>query len=348
VTWASGRGWIPGELQTPEILLAPAAAALAVSAALGMVAFDLDLRRYRFGWRQVACVGAALAVVVGTLPVLGAARDGRWHMPSVGMVEALQWTRGEQEAGAFQILWVGDAASLPLGGWPLSGGLAYATSRNGPPNTLDLWPGPQTRADALIPDALDLARRGDTTRVGHLLAPMAVRYVVVTERLAPGRVAAPRTPVPASLSSALAAQIDLELVPSDPSVTVFENTAWGPGRAVVAEGASLRPSRRGADRSADRPVMSPRPSPVEFEGPVPDDATVFLSDDASAWQLSVGGTRVRAAPAFGWARAFRVAEGGAGTLRFPWSPWRFAALGLELALCIAALAFVLSARRRPA
>jgi hypothetical protein len=336
---------LPGGLQSPEVLLAPAAAALAASAALGMVAFEVDLRRYRFGWRQVTCFGAAVAVVAGTLPVLGAARDGRWHMPSIGMVQALGWTRSQPRAGAFRILWVGDSAALPLDGWSLGDGLAYATSHDGPPDTIDLWPGPETRSDALIPDALDLARRGDTTRVGHLLAPMAVRYLVVAERLAPGRVSAPRTPAPPSLTGALAAQVDLELVPSDPSVTVFRNTAWGAGRALAA-GGSLRPSRRGVDRRDDRPALSSRRSPVRFQGPVPDDATVFLSDAAEGWRLSVDGERARETPAFGWARAFRVVDGGEATLRFPMSLWRTVALAAELALWVAALAFVVRSRRR--
>jgi hypothetical protein len=348
VAWTTGRGWLPGGFQSPEVLLAPAAAALAASAALGMVAFDIDLRRYRFGWRQVASVGAAGAVIAGALPVLGAAGDGRWHMPSAGVTEALGWTRAQQRAGAFRILWVGDAAALPLEGWSLGDGLAYATSRNGPPDAIDAWPGPETRADRLIADAIEVARRGDTTRLGHLLAPMAVRYLVVTARLAPGRIRAPRTPVPVVVSRALAAQNDFKLVPSDPSVTVYENTAWGAGRAVVDDGVSLRATSRGADLSGNRPVLRRERSPVRFRGPVPGDATVFLSDHASGWELSVAGRGTRRAEAFGWARSFRVARGGQGTLRFETSPLRYVALALQFALWAVALGFVVRARRRAA
>jgi hypothetical protein len=348
VAWATGRGWIPGRLQAPEVLLAPAAAALAASAALGMVAFDIDLRRFRFGWRQLASVGAAGALLAGALPVLGAAGDGRWHMPSAGVGQTLDWTRAQRQAGAFRILWIGDAAALPLDGWRLGDGLAYATSRDGPPDSIQQWPGPETHADRLIPAALHSARRGDTTRLGHLLAPMAVRYLVVTERLAPGRIPAPRTPVPATVSRALAAQVDFKLVPSDPSVTVYENTAWGAGRAVVERGVSLRPTARGADLTGNRPVLRQQRSPVRFRGPVPGNATVFLSDGASRWELSVAGRRARRTGAFGWAQAFPVARGGQGTLRFPTSALRYGALGLELALWVVAFGFVLRGRRRAA
>ena len=348
VAWATGRGWLPGRFQAPEVLLAPAAAALAASAALGMVAFDIDLRRFRFGWRHFASVGAAGAVIAGALPVLGAAGDGRWHMPSAGVAQALDWTRAERGVGTFRILWVGDAAALPLDGWRLGDGLAYATSRDGPPDSIQLWPGPETHADRLIPAALHAARRGDTTRLGHLLAPMAVRYLVVTERLAPGRIPAPRTPVPAVVSRALAAQVDFKLVPSDPSVTVYENTAWGAGRAVVDRGVSLRASPRGVDLSGNRPVLRQERSPVRFRGPVPGDSTVFLSDNASRWELSVAGQGTRRAGAFGWARSFRVTRGGQGTLRFSTSPLRYGALALELALWALALGFVIRGRRRAA
>jgi GT2 family glycosyltransferase len=338
--WATGRGWLPGGFQAPEILLAPAAAALAAATALGMVAFEVDLRRFRFGARQLASVCAAGAVIVGTIPVLLAAADGRWNMPSTGVAQALNWTRAEAPEGAFRILWVGDSAALPVDGWDLGNGLAYVTSRDGPPDTIDQWPGPETAAGRRIPQALAVARRGDTTRLGHLLAPMAVKYVVVPERLAPGRVSAPSTPIPTVVSRALAAQIDLRLVPSDPSVTVYENTAWGPGRALVRSEVSERSSPQGIDRSADRPLLEPQKSPVRFGGAVPDDATVFLSESPSGWGLSVAGDEVGRAEAFGWASSFAVADGGEGTLRFPTSPLRYVALALELLLWAVAVALL--------
>ena len=35
--------------------------------------------------------------------------------------------------GDFRVLWVGDPEALPLGSWRLDEGVAYATSRGGPP-----------------------------------------------------------------------------------------------------------------------------------------------------------------------------------------------------------------------
>ena len=81
LAWAAGRGSIPVPLPTPEVLLAPAAAALAGAAALGAVAFELDLSGFRFGWRQLAPAVAAVGVVLASLPVVAASFGGRWHLP---------------------------------------------------------------------------------------------------------------------------------------------------------------------------------------------------------------------------------------------------------------------------
>ena len=81
---------------------------------------------------------------------------------------------------------------------------------------------------------------------------------------------------------------------------------------------------------------------------VADNATVFLSDDASRWRLSVSGKSTRRASAFGWARSFRVSRGGQATLQFPTSPLRYGALALELSLWALAVGYVRRSRRRPA
>src|SRR5207248_8675283 len=62
VAWAGGRGWVLSGVQLRDAMLGPAALALAGAAAVGMIAFQTDLLRYRFGFRQLASVVAAVAV----------------------------------------------------------------------------------------------------------------------------------------------------------------------------------------------------------------------------------------------------------------------------------------------
>src|SRR5947208_14986276 len=102
-------------------------------------------------------------------------------------------------------------------------GLAYATSDSGPPDASDLWPGSSNGPTGLIADAVAVARRGDATRLGHLLAPMAIRYIAVPSRLAPGVGEPPALPPPASVPAALAPQVDLRPLPPPPSPPLPEN-----------------------------------------------------------------------------------------------------------------------------
>src|SRR5205823_7297614 len=83
--------------------------------------------------------------------------------------------------------------------------------------------------------SLRLAETGDTARLGRLLAPMGVRYIVVPVELATGQSRVGTYPVPPELGRALVSQIDLRLLPSDPGVAIYENASWGPSRELLPE-----------------------------------------------------------------------------------------------------------------
>ncbi|MGH9061412.1 MAG: hypothetical protein ACRDZY_18150, partial [Acidimicrobiales bacterium] len=127
VAFLGGRGLLGGTTLPVGALLAPAAAAMALSAGLGVVAFEQDLPAYRFGWRQGMSLLAAVGVVVGTFSVLGAAVSGRWGLPSQGFDQALSWMPAKAAQGDFRVLWLGRAGALPLGSWSMGSHLAYAT-----------------------------------------------------------------------------------------------------------------------------------------------------------------------------------------------------------------------------
>ncbi|MEO6121927.1 MAG: glycosyltransferase family 2 protein, partial [Acidimicrobiales bacterium] len=203
VGWAGGRGWLGVAVPSAEVLLAPAAAALALAAALGIVAVETDLRGYRFGWRQFVPSAAVVAIVLGCLPVAGAALGGRWHVPRTDFAGLLSWMPAKQSEGPFRVLWVGDPQALPLGSYRLGDGVSFATSRGGPPDVRSLWPGGSAGGTGLVKDALRVAREGGTTSLGHLLGPSAIRYLVVPLRAAPGNSGLEMLPPPADIPLAL-------------------------------------------------------------------------------------------------------------------------------------------------
>jgi GT2 family glycosyltransferase len=121
VLWAGQAGHLPFGLPAAEVVLAPAAAALALTAALGIASFDTDLRAYTFGWRQVLSVVAALGVVLGALPLGAGLIDGRWRMPARGFGASLDPLVSNHDRPAARVLWIGDPELLPVSvrTWPM-------------------------------------------------------------------------------------------------------------------------------------------------------------------------------------------------------------------------------------
>ena len=90
--------------------------------------------------------------------------------------------------GVARVLWLGDPRALPVGGWSVQPGLAYALTPEGLPDSAQVFtpagPGPA----GLVADAVRLAVSGGTVHLGRLLAPAGVRYVVVVDAVAPSMV----------------------------------------------------------------------------------------------------------------------------------------------------------------
>jgi hypothetical protein len=352
VAWAGGQGWVPLQFQAPDVLLAFAATALAGAVALGAVAFETDLRGQRFGWRQALSVAAGATVAAITLPVLGGAADGKWNMPSTDLARSVAWMEPEAGASAFRVLWLGDPEVLPLDSWQFQEGVGYATSRNGAPDAADLLPGAPSSATETIADVLRVAQNGGTARLGRLLAPMAVRYIVVPTQTAPGASAPARPGIPPGLTTALGSQLDLRLLPADASLAVYENTAWGPGRALVPGSVTEAPGGvpdtlgGGADLAGGQAIL-PGDGPVRFGGPVPEAGTVLLAETPSSqWSLSVGGRGADRATAFGVANRFDVQRPGDGRLRFKTPVLRYLLVLVQLALWVGLLRYLVTTRTR--
>jgi len=343
ISWAAARGWVLSGVQLRDAMLGPAALALAGAAALGMAAFETDLVRHRFGWRQLASVIAGAAVVAGVIAILPAAASGRWHTPTNDIAQSAAWMRAEAPNGTFRTLWVGDPDVLPGTGWRIQNGLAYALSRNGPPQADQLWPGSSAGATRRVAAALAVARNGRTTRLGHLLAPMAIRYVAVPTRLVPGSTTSPAFPVPLNVRAGLAAQLDLRQLPSDPALLVYENTAWGPARAAIDNAPSA--SRLGVDLSDAKQVLPGVRSQTKYTGSVPAGTDVLVAEDSSHWALDVAGHGTSRHASFGWASRYAAGEGGHATLSYKAPLVRYLAVLVEIAIWVLVIREIRRRRR---
>ncbi len=354
--WAGSRGWIPA--LPPEVGLAPAAAALALSAALGAVAFEMDLPGYRFGWRQLSSGVAVAALALGSLPMLAAAGNGRWDLPSADASSVLAFLQ-HATGGDYRVLWVGAPDALPTAGHRLHTGMAVATSYDGLPGVEDLWVG--GGHGAVGPLEADLRLVGDrlTTKLGHLLAPMAIRYIVIPTRNAPAGSGAVRVPTPRALLAGLPLQTDLQALTVDPDYVVYRNDAWAPATVLLpasADGVAAASNDVGrrllqqTDLSGARPVLSG--GPARWRGSLPGGSTLYVAVPRDpSWRLDVAGTSRTSRTAFGWAMRFAVpaGAGGVATLGAPPSAGARAAHAVEILLWVVAVALAaLDLRRRRA
>jgi GT2 family glycosyltransferase len=345
--WAAGQGWL-GPLDVPApILLAAAATGLSLAIGLGVVAFETDLRGHRFGWRQGGAAVAALAVVAGALPALAASVDGRWHLPQTGYGQATAWMTAPAvlRQGDFRVLWLGDPRALPGTGWSVADGLSFTMAADGPPGTPGLWPSASPQAAAAVGDAVHAAMSGGTVTLGALLAPYAVRYIVLVDSIAPsipGLQAPIAYPPPASVGPGLAAQIDLRHAPGEGGFDVY----------VVDESLPLRAAHRGVPPTATTgtagwvPVLRGQPDATAVSGTVPAGTVLAAVAPGAQWRLSTASGRVvdpRAA--FGYAAAFEVRTRGTATVRFRGSVLHGLAALAEVVFWLIVAAVLLGRRR---
>jgi GT2 family glycosyltransferase len=321
------RGWSGSFAPSLDVVLAPAAVAMAACVGLGVSAFETDLAGHRFGWRQAATAAMVAAVAVGVVPVVAEVGNGRWGVPPSGFEIPLSYLNAAANKGPFRVLWLGDPRTLPLGGWSAGRGLAYATSEEGLPTARDLFapvaPGPAGGLAA----AVTLARRDQTVHLGRLLAPAAVRFVVVLDGVSPsipGVQASPADPPPPGLLGALDAQIDLRQIPGGEGFTVFENAASLPERAERGPSHPSLPPRATTPSVPDvtgwRAILPGPAGALALTGRVSAGTVFSAFAPAGHFQLLVHGQPAARLPAFGWASQYRV-ESGTAELRFHGNPF---------------------------
>jgi len=358
LTWAADGDRLGLALPPAEVMLAPAAACLALALGLGVVAFEVDLRAYHFGWRQLASIAAGVALLVGAVPTLLDAGNGRWYLPAGDLDTTFAFLeRDRREEPGFRVLWIGHPDVLPLPGEdlgleveddPTSEHVVYATTDEGLPSITDGWPASGGGATELVEDAVALAADGQTSRLGRLLAPMAIRYVVVPSAAAPEPLGGVRRPAPDTVLDVLGDQLDLAAVPVNPAYTVYRNEAALPTPALLEGDAG---DGRAFDVPASavagaRPVLADRDGPTRWQGEVPAGGRVLHASGADdGWELRVDGDPQPRTKLFGWAQGFEPEAGGRGVLRYDTDPLRYGVVLVQVVLWLVAVRVARRVRR---
>jgi GT2 family glycosyltransferase len=336
LVWLPARFAPDASVPAPEAALSLAALGVALAAGLGVNVFVEDVRGQGFGMRSAVAAVAAAGFALGVLGFAADAGDGRWGAPDGDWPDALAFLETERDSGGFRVLWVGDPSLLPLDPFVASDGTGYSLTRNGSGDARELWRAPAGRGDDLVGDAVVLASAGRTDRLGHLVAPMGVRYVAMPSRAGPG---AQRESPPPDLPAALASQLDLARLEAPPGLALYENTAWiptpGTVRRVDADRVPLGSTNpTGAALRADvGRVGAVRGSPSDSAPSGP--GLVLWSEAFDAdWSATVGGETLRHVKPFGWANGFTAPERGSVAINYDGQLRRYGLIGVQAALVL--------------
>jgi GT2 family glycosyltransferase len=247
----------------------------------------------RPGAPRVLVIAAVAGIVLGGLGFVADTISGRWSAPDGSWADVLSFTQDKRAEGQYRILWIGDPNVLPLDPVKLDDQVSWVLTRNGAGDARELWRAPVTSADDVIDRAVTVARSGKTTRIGRLLAPAGVRYVVVPTLNGPGGVRGRRVP---SIARALDGQLDLTRLRGEPGLAIYENSSWAPARALTEQAvpggvvatlpSAVRTDLSGARSIGDAPVAA---------------GTALLAEAFDrGWSAQGGAKRLVHQRSFGW------------------------------------------------
>ncbi len=349
---AAARGDMGSFAPSLTVALTPAALAVAAGIGLGISSLENDLVGREFGWRQLTGVAALACAVIGLLPVVGGAVGGRWGLATQGVEQPLAFAAKPAPA-VTRVLWLGDPRALPVGGWAIEPGLAYAVTPDDLPDATQVFtpagPGPAGQ----VAQAVRLALSGGTVHLGRLLASTGVRYVVVVDAVAPSMagtvIPSVSAPPPARLQTQLLEQDDLQMVPGLMGVQVYENSEDMPvtgQRTAPLPVATTWTFPAAADVAGWQPVLGDLSQGASASGVVGAGIVYAGYAPAGSFTLTVGGHAVARRPAFGWAAQYAATPGPA-SLTFSGFPYVPLTVALEVAAWVVLAGTLAGRRRRP-
>lgn len=312
LAWLGEQSELGIALADPQVLLAPAAMSLAFAAGMAAMAFQRDLRRYRFGWRQLVPFVAVVAVVASAGAGLGGALDGRWQVVDDGYESVFSFFDEKAPAHA-RTFWLGDADVLPVEGWRYDDELTYAVTHARMPTLLDQSPGNVDDTTSEIREVFEDTLSGASSRLGQRLALYGIRYIIVVEANAPAPFSSIERGVDPTIKSRLTEQLDLVRVEVRPGATIYENRAYVPTVSAFGPGALSAVSAGGAP--TEFALALPEVTSVRsYRGSVQPSEIYVATPVAANWTLRIDGQPQDRLQIFDWAQVFVAERPGTATL----------------------------------
>jgi hypothetical protein len=240
-------------------------------------------------------------------------------------------------------LLLGDARVLPVPSVEYRDGISWAVIDDGPLNVRDRWFAPENDLDGPVAEALDALAASSTQRLGQLLAPLGIRYVVIPEFDGVISTTDSPLPTPVGLAEALEDQLDVVSIAGLPTLDLFENRAWIPAAAQLTGPTAAASRTEGAaalvraDLRDAEPVFGGIDALGAAEDPLQDGAVHLAVPFDDQWELRLDGEPLEARPSFGVATGWDVPASGAGVLVYDTSTGRLLLVALQAVLWLLVL-----------
>ena len=329
-------------LPLPEtgLMLVIVACGLALgAAALANIMFDETAIRPNGLWKSLGAL-SLIAATVGMVPAITGAANGRWGQPETTLAQLLTQLPTNPESGDYNVVFIGRGEVLPMAGRTINDTVAFAVSDDGELTLRDHWMPISSSLDESVSSAFNAVISDQTVRAGRLLAPLAIRYIIVP--IVDGGASTVERPLPApdGLLASLSAQLDFRRVYTANDLVIFENVAYIPSLAMVDGNTSLVSEQAGSEVLLSSQLVSVSPlarsGDIESVPSLIGIGTVHAAvpfDDGLA--LDVQGVKVKARVAFGGTSAFDLPIEGVARLTFNTPFLHFALVALQALLWVA-------------
>ena len=333
---------LPFRLPEAGMMLVPVAIGLAIGATIIVMSFGIDVRGANFGWRQPLAVISLATLSIALVPVLTAGIDGRWGQPTTTLAGQIEELLGDTASGDFRVLVVGDTRLVPAGQHAYGDGLSYSLIQNSQSTMLDQFTPISDGSDQFVKPLIDAIAQGSTDRVGRLMAPFGIRYIVVPILDRVQSTSASPLPVASGLTQSLGVQLDLRSVYSPTSMVIFENMQWIPVTAMLSLTAEQGTNAGGVtalvdnDVSGSRAVLAGTTSWRSVTEEIPAGQLHIGTPFDSRWRLENASQSVVGMASFGSVMTFE-SSAGSGRLVYDNPMTRYLWVFLQMILWIIVL-----------
>ena len=343
------QGKLPFGFPEPAVMLAIVACGLALAVATCLSVFAETNLNKASDWRRSLSLLMPLAIAMMIAPTLLSVTDGRWNQPETLVPQLLEQLPDNPKEGNYRTLYIGERDLLPVATNSVNSEISYGVADDGAVNFSSNWAPQETSMNFAAQRALTSLIADDTIRVGRLMSPLAIRFIVVPLGDSPSTAAL-------NLVESLSNQLDLRRTYFARDLVIFEDVSWLPIISVLDEESSVA-SQQASDLNLTSQELKSQSALLIDENSVADKkvkakfagGTVHLAVPFdSNWRLMVDDAQLSPRVAFGSSTAFDAPIAGLLSLQYETSPLRYIYLIIQafVWLCLIMLAANFSRFRR--